>query len=80
MLNGDAWHMKSLFYKTSVILQSKCSVIFVIVISRLLKCYLKAKRPRVPAYSRALRRIKRGFSKGWSREDLVLFQNSAVFS
>jgi len=30
----------------------------VIVISRLLKRYSKAKRTRAPAYSRALRRIK----------------------
>ena len=38
----------------------------VIVISRFLKRYLKAKRTRAPAYSRALRRIK-GASKGVKR-------------
>jgi len=38
--------------------------IWVIVISRLLKRYLKAKRTRAPAYSRALRWIKGGFPKG----------------
>ena len=35
-----------------------------IVISKLLKRYSKAKRTTAPAYSRALRRIKGGFSKG----------------
>ena len=43
------------------------SVIIVIVISRFLKCYLKAKRTRAPAYSRALRRIKGGFQRGVKR-------------
>jgi len=38
--------------------------IIVIVISRFLKCYLKAKGTRAPAYSREWRRIKEGFSKG----------------
>ena len=42
-------------------------VIFVIVISKLLKRYSKAKRTRAPAYSRALRRIKGGFPKGVRR-------------
>jgi len=37
--------------------------VIVIVISKLLKRYLKAKRIRKPAYSRALRRIKGGFPK-----------------
>ena len=37
--------------------------VIVIVISKLLKRYSKAKRTRAPAYSRALRRIK-GVSKG----------------
>jgi len=37
--------------------------IIIIIISRFLKCYLKAKRTRAPAYSRVLRRIKEGFSK-----------------
>ena len=36
----------------------------VIVISRFQNRYLKAKRTRAPAYSRALRRIKAGFFKG----------------
>src|SRR6218665_3444432 len=44
----------------------------VIVISRFLKRYLKVKRTRAPAYSRALRRIK-GVSKGGSREVQVQF-------
>ena len=39
-------------------------LVIVIVISKLLKRYSKAKRTRAPAYSRALRRIKGGFSKG----------------
>jgi len=39
-------------------------IIIVIVMSRFLKRYLKAKRTRAPAYSRAPRRIKVGFSKG----------------
>ena len=39
----------------------------VIVISKLLKRYSKAKRTRAPAYSRALRRIKKGFPKGVKR-------------
>jgi len=39
-------------------------LVIVIVISRLLKQYLKAKRTRAPAYSRALRRIKGVFPKG----------------
>src|SRR6218665_2508958 len=38
-------------------------IVIVIVISKLLKPYSKAKRTRAPAYSRALRRIK-GVSKG----------------
>jgi len=37
----------------------------VIVISRFLKRYFKAKRTSATAYSRAVRRIKGGFSKGW---------------
>ena len=45
----------------------------VIVISRFLKRYLKAKRTRVLAYSRALRRIKGGFPKERSREAQVRF-------
>jgi len=47
-------------------------IVIVIVISRFLKRYLKAKRTRAPAYSRALRRIK-GVSKGGSREAQVRF-------
>src|SRR6218665_3461483 len=41
--------------------------VIVIVISKLLKRYSKAKRTRAPAYSRALRRMKRGFPKGVKR-------------
>src|SRR6218665_3567742 len=44
----------------------------VIVISKLLKRYTKAKRTRAPAYSRALRRIKGGFQRG-SKEAQVRF-------
>src|SRR6218665_2700845 len=40
---------------------------FVIVISILLKRYLKAKRTWAPAYSRALRRIKGSFQRGVKR-------------
>ena len=49
--------------------------VIVIVISRFLKRYLKAKRTRAPAYSRALRRIKGGFQRerGASRETQVQF-------
>src|SRR6218665_1088246 len=46
-------------------------IVIVIVISKLLKRYSKAKRTRAPAYSRALRRIKGGFPKGGSREAQV---------
>jgi len=42
-------------------------IVLVIVISRLLKRYLEAKRTRAPAYSRALRRIKGGLPKGVKR-------------
>src|SRR6218665_1579485 len=48
-----------------------CHVLIVIVISKLLKRYSKAKRTRAPAYSRALRRIKGGFPKVGSREAQV---------
>ena len=41
--------------------------IIVIVISRFLKRYSKAKRPREPAYSRALRRIKGGVKRSLGR-------------
>ena len=39
-------------------------IVIVIVISRFLKRYSKAKRTRAPAYSRALQRIKGGFQRG----------------
>ena len=42
-------------------------IAIVIVISRFLKPYSKAKRTRAPAYSRALRRIKGFFQKGVKR-------------
>src|SRR6218665_1099864 len=48
-------------------------IVIVIVISKLLKRYSKAKRTRAPAYSRTLRRIKGGFPKGGSREAQVRF-------
>src|SRR6218665_2395226 len=44
-----------------------CLIVIVIVISRFLKRYSKAKRTRAPAYSRALRRIKEGFPEGVKR-------------
>ena len=52
-----------------IILRTK----IVIVISRLLKLYLKAKCTRAPVYYRALRRKKEFFYKGWSREAQVRF-------
>jgi len=39
-------------------------IVIAIAISRLLKRYLKVKRSRAPAYSRALLHIKWGLSKG----------------
>src|SRR6218665_3765910 len=42
-------------------------ICIVIVISKFLKRYSKAKRTRAPAYSRALRRIKWGFQRGVKR-------------
>jgi len=53
---------------------NKTMHLIIIAISRFLKRYLKAKRTRVPANSRALRQIKRGgFPKGGSREAQVRF-------
>src|SRR6218665_124366 len=43
---------------------SQTIIVIVIIISKLLKRYSKAKRTRAPAYSRALRQIKGGFPKG----------------
>jgi len=45
----------------------------IIVFSRSLKRYSKARRIRAPAYSRALRRIKGGFPKEGSREVKIRF-------
>ena len=42
-------------------------IVIVIVISKCLKRYSKAKSIRAPAYSRALQRIKGGFPKGVKR-------------
>src|SRR6218665_592315 len=50
-------------------------VINVIVISKLIKCYSKAKRTRAPAHSRALRRIK-GVSKGGQEKLRSDFQST----
>src|SRR6218665_464048 len=50
-------------------------IVIVIIISRLLKRYSKAKRARAPAYSRALRRIKGG-SKGGQEKLRSDFQNT----
>src|SRR6218665_3202657 len=48
----------------------------IIVISKLLKRYSKAKRTRAPAYSRALRRIKGGFPKGGQEKLRSEFQST----
>src|SRR6218665_3231187 len=48
----------------------------VIVISKLLKRYSKAKRTRAPAYSRALRRIKGGFPMGGQEKLRSEFQST----
>src|SRR6218665_2566428 len=48
-------------------LKSHIVIVIVIVISKLLKRYSKAKRTRAPAYSRGLRRIKGGFQRGVKR-------------
>ena len=45
------------------ILSSDTNLVIVIIISRLLKRYLKAKCIRAPAYSRARRRIKGEFQR-----------------
>src|SRR6218665_1527512 len=50
--------------------------IIVIVISKLLKRYSKAKRTRAPAYSRALQRIKGGFPKGGQEKLRSDFQST----
>src|SRR6218665_1906742 len=47
-----------------------------IVISKLLKRYSKAKRTRSPAYSQALRRIKEGFPKGGQEKLRSDFQST----
>src|SRR6218665_39322 len=52
------------------------TIVIVIVISKLLKRYSKAKRARAPAYSRGLRRIKRRFPKGGQEKLRSDFQNT----
>src|SRR6218665_3248479 len=47
-----------------------------IIISKFLKRHSKAKRTRAPAYSRALRRIKGGFSKGGQKKLRSDFHNT----
>src|SRR6218665_383925 len=69
----DYWHY-TVAQVQEVKKQNGLSIAIVIVISRLLNRYLKNKRTRAPAYSRALIRIKDGFSKLWSRESQVRFQ------
>src|SRR6218665_2538883 len=54
----------------------KSAIVIVIVISKLLKRYSKAKRTRAPAYSRALRRIKGGFPKGGQEKLRSEFQST----
>src|SRR6218665_1686445 len=51
-------------------------IVIVIVISKLLKRYSKAKRTRAPAYSRALRRIKGGFQRGGQEKLRSEFQST----
>src|SRR6218665_476064 len=51
-------------------------IVIVIVISKLLKRYSKAKHSRAPAYSRALRRIKEGFPKGGQEKLRSEFQST----
>ena len=51
-------------------------IVIVIVISKLLKRYSKAKRTRAPAYSQALRRIKGGFPKGGQEKLRSEFQST----
>ena len=46
---------------------AEADLVIVIVISKFLKRYSKAKRTMAPAYSRALRRIKGGFQRGVKR-------------
>src|SRR6218665_1958433 len=50
--------------------------LIVIVISKFLKCYSKAKCTRAPAYSRALQRIKGGFPKEGQEKLRSDFQNT----
>src|SRR6218665_3930154 len=52
------------------------AIVIVIVISKFLKRYSKAKRTRAPAYSRALRRIKGGFPKGVKEKLRSEFQST----
>jgi len=61
-ISGSAFCLKVFLCRHSVYVDT--SVWFVIVISRFLKRYSKAKSTRAPAYSRVLRRIKGGFQKG----------------
>src|SRR6218665_3883789 len=55
---------------------NKRRYIIVIVNSKLLKRYSKAKRTRAPAYSRALRRIKGRFPKGGQEKLRSEFQST----
>jgi len=55
-------------------------IVIVIVISRFIKRYLKAKSNRVQAYSRALRLIKEGFSKRGQEKLRSNFQNTGRVS
>jgi len=57
-------HYTTLYY---IGLHYSSIIVIVIVISKLLKRYSKAKRTKAPAYSRALPRIKGGFPKGVKR-------------
>src|SRR6218665_1250833 len=61
---------------SSLKFSNRSIIIIIIVISKLLKHYSKAKRTRAPAYSRALRRIKGGFPKGGQEKLRSEFQST----
>ena len=69
----DEGTMMSLWLPTVTL---SCIIVIVIIISKLLKRYSKAKRIRAPAYSRALRRIKGGFPKGGQEKLRSEFQST----
>src|SRR6218665_930385 len=78
--NGNSSRIRYMTRIDSVLLKRKyiggIIIVIVIVISKLLKRYSKAKRTRAPAYSRALRRIKGGFPKGGQEKLRSEFQST----